>query len=729
MVTDNINMEFDTDLGYGQLFDTLKRRKFLVLGTLLGTLAISFAVTLREQPSYQSSMQLLVEPNYQNTPARADQSTSPAELTNEEDYATQLTLMRSQQFIRTAVEQLRPQYPKISPESISTGLILTQVNEQDVQTKIFEVSYTSDDPIKTLQVLEALKQTYQQYNLDQQRLRLTRGLTSIDEQLETIERDLSESQSGLEKFRRQYNLIDPQKQADTVSERLNQVVQEHQETIAEQQAAQAQFDTLQQQLSQSPQDALIAARLSNSPRFQGLLNELQKTELQLADGRATFTDEAPEIQFLLENRQAQVNLLQQEVGRVLGQTSDSTQVSSESLLETGQQGATDLALVSKFADAQALIASLQARSQSLTKTEQLLRSELNRFPGLIAEYDRLQPEINLQRTVQQQLLAERQKLSSELLRGGFNWQVVEFPTKPGEKVGPQLKRNLLLGGVVGLFLGGVLAFVREMTDEVVYTADDLKRQVTPPLLGILPELQEQQSLSASLLPMFQWSPSWESLVSVYKNIQLLTSEVPLRSLVVTSAVAGEGKSTLVLGLALSAARLHQRVLVIDADLRVPSLHHNLALSNEEGLSTLLGDNTAKVLPVRFSFLNTNIDVLTAGPPAEDALQLLSSQQMRELMATFESDYDLILLDAPPVLGFVDTVLVSSLCSGTILIGRLGQVTQTEFSQVIAALDQLNVVGIVANASHPASTISYIKNMNTQKTTRSKASSMISIKPP
>jgi polysaccharide biosynthesis transport protein len=716
VATGNIDKESNTDLGYEELFGTLRRRKFLVIGTLLSTLAISFALTLREQPSYQSSMQLLVEPNYQNTPARADRAISTVEPKEEEDYATQLTLMRSQQFIRKAVEQLQPQYPNISTEDISIGLILTQVQEQKVQTKIFGVSYTSDNPIKTLNVLEALKRVYQEYNLDQQRLRLTRGLTSIDAQLETVEGGLSRSQLGLEKFRRQQNLIDPQKQADTVSEMLSKVVQERQDVIAQHKAAQAEFNTLQQQLSQSPQNALIAARLSGSPRFQSLLNELQKTELQIADGQVTLTDKAPPIQNLLKNRQAQINLLQQEVERVLGQVPNPAQVGGRGLLQVGQQSATDLGLVSKFAEVQAVVASLQAHSQSLAGTEKLLRSELNRFPGLIAEYDRLQPDIDLQRTVLQQLLVERQKLSSELSRGGFNWQVVESP-KPGKKVGPQPKRNLLIGGVIGLFLGGVAAFLWEMLDGVVYTPEALKQQTTVPLLGILPRLPQQRSLLTSPLQMSQWSPGQESLVLLYKNIQLLASEVPLRSLVVTSALSGEGKSTLALGLALSAARLHQRVLIIDADLRAPSLHHELTLPNDEGLSTLLEDTNTAALPIRVSFLNVNIDVLTAGPPAVDSLQLLSSQRMGELMTTFESNYDLVILDTPPVLGLVDAVLVSSLCSGTILIGRLGQVTQAEFSQAIAALDKLNVVGIVANASHHAPTTNYVRNTYAENTAR------------
>jgi capsular exopolysaccharide synthesis family protein len=145
---------------------------------------------------------------------------------------------------------------------------------------------------------------------------------------------------------------------------------------------------------------------------------------------------------------------------------------------------------------------------------------------------------------------------------------------------------------------------------------------------------------------------------------------------ITSALAGEGKSSLALGLALSAARLHQRVLLIDADLRRPSLHTQLNLPNEEGLSTLLtvDADIASHSSVQSSE-DSFIDILTAGPTPEDPAKLLSSQRMRQLMVNFEQKYDLVLLDAPPVLGLVDAILAGSFCSGVVLVSRIGQVTR------------------------------------------------------
>ncbi|HEY5139771.1 MAG TPA: CpsD/CapB family tyrosine-protein kinase, partial [Methylococcales bacterium] len=153
--------------------------------------------------------------------------------------------------------------------------------------------------------------------------------------------------------------------------------------------------------------------------------------------------------------------------------------------------------------------------------------------------------------------------------------------------------------------------------------------------------------------------------------------------------------TIALGLAMSAARLHKRVLLIDADLRRPNLHEQLRLSNEEGFSTLLKNGSA--LQYQSSIHEfRNISILTSGPRPEDPAALLSSSQMRELIKFFEQNYDLVVLDVPPVLGIVDALLTASYCSGVVLVGRIGHTRRTEFRDAVNLLSKLNVIGVVAN---------------------------------
>jgi polysaccharide biosynthesis transport protein len=269
-------------------------------------------------------------------------------------------------------------------------------------------------------------------------------------------------------------------------------------------------------------------------------------------------------------------------------------------------------------------------------------------------------------------------------------------------------------------LGSVAAFLRDAADDAVRTSEDLKKQVALPLLGLVPEVHlaefaasptpfYRSTLAPSMMDVIHWAPFRESLDLIYKNIQLLTIAAPLKSLVITSALAGEGKSTIALGLAISAARLHQRVLIIDADLRRPGLHKQLELPNEQGLSTLLASdrslNQSAIQPAS-TYSDLSISVLTAGPAPTDPVQLLSSKRMRDLMHLFEQTYDLVVVDAPPALGLVDAMLVGSFCDGVLLVGRMGQVSRNEVTQAAAAMSRLNLIGIVANGAQTSTSHYY-----------------------
>jgi capsular exopolysaccharide synthesis family protein len=702
----------ETDGGYGQLFSVLMRRRFWLLGVLGSVLIVAVIFTLISKPTYRSTMQLLIEPNYQGK--KDADAQRPGEQFAEsgvriDDYATQINVMRSSLLLQRAVDIMRSDYPTLTVSEVKKNLVLKQVLEDRVNTKIVEASYTANDPIKAEKVLEAIYRVYQIYNREQQEQRLKKGLKFINEQIPVVTKTVDQAENKLEQFRKNNNLIDPEQQAAAITQSLNAIQQERQVIRAQYKDLQARYSALQKQLARSPQQALVASRLSQSSRYQTLLNELQRTELALSQRRVVFTDEDPNVQKLLEQRQSLISMLKDEGGRVVGQQQAQNISPGANVLNQGQLGGIDLNLTSQLVDVQTNLSALKARDDSLTQTQKDLRADLNRFPVLLAEYNRLQPLLLINRNKLQQLLQAQQELSLEIARGGFDWQALEEP-RLGQKIGPNLKLNLLLGLVAGLMLGGVAAFLREAVDDSVHSSEELEKQVELPLLGMTPELprgkvtKPQVSLPFGRPPLLSpwtvqvsnWPPSWESLDLIYKNIQLMNELASFKSLMVTSAVAGEGKSTLALGLALSAARLHQKVLLIDADLRRPNLHQMLNLPNEQGLSTLLSSDATLPGSSTIQSSGAYIDILTAGPPPADPANVLSSQRMRELMAEFEQNYDLILLDAPPVLGMVDSIIAASFCTGVVLVSRVGKVTKTELTQATAMLSKLNVIGVVAN---------------------------------
>ncbi|BBD57817.1 lipopolysaccharide biosynthesis protein [Nostoc sp. HK-01] len=722
----SVNTIADTEPGYGQLLAVFIRRFPWFVAVFVASIAMAAIMTAKTKPTYKSSMQLLVEPNYQGKKETGGVENQFTESNVEIDTATQLNLMQSSGLIQKAVDKLRREYPDITVGDVKGALVLNQLKskEDNVATKIFQVEYTAQDPVKTQKVLTAVREVYVEYNKQQQDARLQKGLQIIREQLSKASEEVNAAESNLQRFRRNQNLIDPVAQAKALEDALNNVEQERRTTRAQYQEAIARQKSLEEQLNRSPQNALVASRLSQSTRYQGLLNEIQKTELALAQERLRFTDETPNVQKLQEQLTSQKALLEQEVGRTLGTKSSGVVGSRDSLLEQGQFGQIDLNLASSLVETQTTIVALSARDQTLAQKETQLRFEIKRFPPLLAYYNRIQPQLQFSRERLEQLLRAEQQLRQELAKGGFNWEVVEEPHN-GVQLGPNLQQNLLLGAVVGLMLGGIAAFLREASDDAVHTTAELEKQVALPLLGTTPKLPPAKARDSIIklpfgkpetsapwtIQVLQSPPRWESLDLIYKNIELLNTVSSLKSLMITSALPDEAKSGMALGLAMSAARLHKRVLLIDANLRDPSLHEQLNLPNEQGLSTLLSSEVTLPNQIGIQSLGSAyIDILTAGPKPTDPAHLLSSPRMIQLMRTFEENYDLVLIDAPPVLGLVDAMLTASSCRSVVLVASMGVVTRNQLAQATGMLSKLNLIGVVANgvSSSDSSFVQYPK---------------------
>ncbi len=707
----------EKELGYGQIFTAIARRKhWLVIGVLSG-LAVAGALSLRQTPVYSSSMQLLIESIYQGKGQSGTKQTDEITDSNVQvDSATQISFLQSSGLIKKAMQDLKAEYPEFDPENAAsvaafkTRLAVTQLSaaaKKGDPTKIFQISYQSDNGLKSQKVLNALQKVYLEYNREQQAQRLTKGLGFINQQLPEVGRKLQQSESKLENFRRSQDLIDPKLEAQRQSETLSKTEQEIQTNASQIRDLRSRQASLQQQLPSGLDQTQVMARLTQSTRYQSLLSEIQKTELALVQQRLRFKDETPYIKQILDQRQQQMGLLQVESQRVLG---GSATVGEGALLQAGQLTPQDIASMTQLADAGVALQAAEARYYGLTQGAAQLRENMKRFPQVLAEYGRLEPEVELNRDTLRQLLKARQELGMEIARGSFDWQIVE-EAQLGFKTNPPATQSLLLGAIAGLFLGGIVAFARESADDAVHTSDDLKRQLPVPMLGMVPTYADMpkngsvpfgRSAAAPSAPMMQqfvhWQPFRESLDLIYQNLQLLNSDGAMKSIVVTSALAGEGKSTFALGLAISAARLHRRVLLIDGDLRSPSLHTMLGLPNQVGLANLLADDS----PIPMIQNNTaeseygNLAVLTAGTGSIDPAKLLSSQRLRRLISTFEKAYDLVIVDAPPMLGMVDTMLLSSRCSGVVMVGRIGKVTRSEITQAAQNLGQLNLIGVVAN---------------------------------
>ncbi|MBD2186531.1 GumC family protein [Pseudanabaena mucicola] len=693
----------EQDLGYGKIFAVLARRRFWILGGLGLGLVIAVFMNINTKPRYTSIMRLLVESAYRS------RSSTFIDSNVQVDYATQLTLLQSSSMYQKAANLLAAEYPDITSEELQS-LELGMLGEKESQTKIVEVKYTALDPVKSRQVLKAFQKVYTDYNREQQEKRLQTGLAGIDEQIADLRKNIDETAGAIETFRRNNNLFDATQRVTEVTSALNGIEQQQRSTKLEYDQASVRLQSLQQKLNLSSEDAVLLTRLNQSQRYQALVSEMQGIEVALNREKARFQVSTPIVEALELRFNQQQASLEEERRSILGDAD----LSRASQWNGDQLSGVDLALANQIVEAQTQMTLLQSRLESLALQERNLKAEINRLPKLLGEYENLQPKLQVQQETLQTLIKNRQDLTLEIARGGFDWQIVEEPNLGFTDSGDALRRNLLLGLVAGLFIGGMAAFIRDMQDDTVRTYDELEQQISSlSLLGMTPQYMQVEESGANFMPQFlkgqtispltieivQWLPFRESLDLIFKNIQLSSyaQEPNVRSIVITSAIAGEGKSTIALGLATSAARLNKRVLLIDGDMRVPTLHKKLNLPNDRGLSTLLASQGSINSQEVIQSSNSTIDILTAGPIPSDSVALLSAECMQQYISNFEQEYDLVIIDSPPVLGTVDTIQIASCSGATIAVARIDRITRGEFSQAISVLQKLNLIGVIANA--------------------------------
>jgi polysaccharide biosynthesis transport protein len=263
----------------------------------------------------------------------------------------------------------------------------------------------------------------------------------------------------------------------------------------------------------------------------------------------------------------------------------------------------------------------------------------------------------------------------------------------GSKYKPNLPRNLALGAVIGLMLGVLLALVIEYLDDTLKLPEDVEKLLGLALLGVVPKLKPPATPAQALRD--PRSAFAESYRSVRTALQFSTDQGVPRCLLVTSPMPNEGKSTTAIVLAQNFASLGKRVLLIDCDLRNPSLHRQFAAGNSTGLTNLLA-GTAKPDDIVIPTTISNLSLIPTGPLPPNPAELLTGSRMLSLLTVALSKYDQIVLDAPPIIGLADAPILAHIAHGTLLVIEAGETRISVARNTLKRLDfsRALVVGAV-----------------------------------
>lgn len=719
---------------------TFQRQALLIAGVATAVAVGASFKAMNVPPTYQGDFQLLVEP-VTNEARIADPLTVtrtdggvPARDIFTIDYPTQIQILQSPGMLNSIVQEVQTQYPDFSYGALVSGLKIARLVKKDAPdpTRIIQVTYEDADPGLVQKVLKVTADRYLRYSLEDRKTRYGEGINFIESQLPEVQQRVSSIQDDLQRLQQQYDLIDPATQGGQLSTQISAITTQQLDTQRELQEQRALYTNLQRQLQLSPDEAIAASALSENPNYQATQANLQQIESQIAIETARFSESSPVVQSLREREKNLQNLLSQQAQNIIGQNLARRTGSAAGATNAGgaggqvlaYQNSVRIALIGQLVTAGNQLQMLDVRNRAIEQAKARFERQIRQFPSVARRYNDLTRELEIATQTLNRLQTQRETLKVEAAQTEVPWEVISEPLIPRDPEGkpipvPSKASRIVIGGaVLGLVLGTLLALLIERFRNVFYTVEDVQDAAQLPLAGIIPF--SRGAKQSSDFPEAFGAPEdiedsrlgtasfREAFSDLYSNLRMLPSSSPLRSVMVCSAEPGDGKTTVALYLAQTAAGVGQQVLLVDTNLRLPHIHNRLDLPNTRGLSDLLTSNVNPDDVIQQSSLSENLYVLTAGQAIPGSARLLGSDQMRRLMERFQSSFDLVIYDTPHLFGLTDASFLTAQVQEVLMVIAANKTNRSAVEQVISKLTGLRGPGVSV-------VFNYLKESSTQST--------------
>ena len=689
----------------------LIKRKWVVicsLGIIFSAVAVA---TLRSTPIYDAGGSIAI---YKMDPALVSFKDNPnggTDYYDPTDLDTEVSILKSDLLALQVIKQLnldkqpefggRPVNPnslslttdELQPDSPTTSALLgafkgsLRVSLRPNQ-RIIDVHYRSSNKELAARVVNTLMNTYIEQNFKTRFESTMQASDWLSKQLVDLQMKVETSQEKLVKYQKEHEILGMDEKQNIVTEKLDELNKELTAAESERMEKQSVFELVQ------GGDADSAIALANSGAAPAgasptgaLLEKLREQQadlkIQVAQLNTQFGPSYPKVAQLNNQLKEIESQIQTETRKVIAH------VRSDYL------------------------AALQ-RENMLSAAMDKQKQEANKLNESAITYSLLKREVETNRTLYEGLL---EKLKEAGVTAGLRSNnirpvdIARVPTAPSE---PNVPRNLSFAFALGLTTGIGLAFLMEGIDNTVRTPEQAQAISGLPSLGMIPlgsktgsELNAAKRLalatSKEVVELVTQSRPQSQMAESYRALRtslLLTSlGAPPKTILITSALPQEGKTTTSINTAIVLAQKGTRVLLIDADLRRPSIHKTLGMGPRTGLSNVLtGSATLQQATVSSPILPT-LFVLPAGAPPPNPAELLASANMKDLLAELREEYDHIIVDTPPTLSVTDAVVMSTRADAVVLVIRSGQTTKQALRRSRELLMQVNarVSGVLLNA--------------------------------
>jgi succinoglycan biosynthesis transport protein ExoP len=583
--------------------------------------------------------------------------------------------------------------PRTAREAVALG---RRLEVQGIEnTYMFRVGYSAPSPDSAARVANLFTEEFikQHFETRQQTRQKAREL--LQNELQQLEVRVQQSEKGLVAYAQNNRLSVNERDQSPARAQLGEIALQRTQVEAEVFSARAKLDALQGTSADKYPDALVTDAIAS------LTNGLLRMESDLGILTGSFGPNWPAV----VTKRQEIALTQDQLARE----------KRTALAQAQQQAQLDL---SAAEGKRALV------SQRLAEQQQLV----NQLDNATVQYNIIRREVDTNQKMYDGVLERfrQSSVTSGMDFGGI--QVVE-PARPPQAVDtPKVPWNIGLATLVGLALGVCLVVGRDYWDTSVTTVEELARLTHAPVLGTIPLFEPARktrrlwrggrdrrllsgagagAMSGPVSRFDSDSPAVEAVRNVCTSILLSRSERPPRVIIVTSAMSGEGKTTLSRELALAFGERGAKTVLVECDLRRPRFRESFDLPDGGGLTPWLAGAVSKLPTVHV--LEGGLAVVAAGPRAPNPVRLLHSERMRDFVRVLLANYRFVVLDASPALGVADARVLAALADGAVVVARSGVSPAPALRSVTAALDSagVQVLGTVLNGTDPRSVTGYL----------------------